>query len=207
MIRAMSYKLLTLLLALTLLVGCGNQKADGDPELEGVGKFTYSISGGFASLSVVFENLALDAGARIPLTRPAGAFIELMPDFFSNGILFKISVPLASLLPGGTGLPIVGLPDGRPIPGVTLGSLGAIAVNVPVLGQLVLYMGTDVYGIFIPLVFPKLGVMISVKIRDERGNLLGIIFGIPKTAKGQISGVLFLFPVEGSGTQETMSFL
>lgn len=194
-------KLMFVGLSLVLVAGCGKKRAEGDAGIEGVGKFDFRVTNGQASLSVVFEKLKIDAGVRIPLNKPAGAFIEITPDFHSVGTLFKISVPLASLVEGSQGLPIVGLPDGRPIPGVRDGALGAVAVDLPVIGESYLYMGADVYGIFLPLEIPNISYIVSSMIRDEKGNVLGTIYGVPKGSRGTISGILFLFPLE-TGTQD-----
>jgi hypothetical protein len=185
-------------LALASLPACGKRNASGDSKIDGLGKFQFSMDRGNASLSVVFEDLSIDAGARIPLARPAGAFIELGPDFQSGGTLLVLSVPVSGLLQGGNGLPLFGLPDGRPLPGVRNGVLGAVSVQLPILGYSVLYMSEDAYGVFFPLNLPNLPVMISTRMRDERGNVLGVIYGIPKGSRGSVSGVLFLFPVEGA---------
>lgn len=192
---------LSLLVCMQLfLAGCGDKSADGDAGIDGLGKFHFGISSGRAVLSVVFENLVIDAGARIPLTRPEGAFVELSPDFNSAGMLFVFSVPLASLIKGNGDLPQFGLPDGRPLPGVTNGVLGAMALSLPVLGNTFLYLGADAFGIFFPLRLPNLPAMVRTNIRDEKGNILGVIFGIPEGSSGSISGIFFLFPVEGSSS-------
>lgn len=190
---------------MVLFSACGNKNVSGDTGLDGLGKFTYTIVNGRASLSVVFENLHIDQGATIPLSRPTGAFIELAPDLKTLGTLFMISVPIASLFEGHGDLPQVGLPDGRPIPGVKNGTMGALTANLPVLGTVFLYMGADAFGIFFPIPLPKLPGMVSLKIKDSKGNLIGILSGIPKGAKGTISGALFLFPVEGSSSASLIS--
>lgn len=198
--------LLAMLLCLTALFpSCKQKKVSGEAGLDGMGTFTYAIAKGRASVSVVFEDLHLDQGVTIPLSRPVGAFVELAPDLKTMGTLFMISVPLESLFQGTGDLPWVGLPDGRPIPGVTNGVLGALTVNLPVLGTIFLYMGTDVFGIFFPIPLPTLPAMVSFKISDEKGNLLGVLYGIPKSAKGAVSGALFLFPVEGSRSSGLLS--
>ncbi|MCO5142471.1 MAG: hypothetical protein M9962_05205 [Oligoflexia bacterium] len=201
-------KVIKILLAgfcLSFLFSCGNRNGSGDGGIEGVGSVLYSISGGNANFSVVFENIQIDAGARIPLNKPAGAFIEIAPDFQSAGTIFKISVPLSSLFNGGGNLPVIGLPDGRPLPGVKSGALGVLPITLPTFGTTFFYWGADVFGIFFPINLPDLPFMVSSKIKDERGNLLGVIWGIPKSGRGTSSGVLFLFPVEGSKGEKFLS--
>lgn len=183
-------------LFILLLNGCGSSKqAGGDAGIPGLGVFDFRVNGTEASLTVIFENLNLDVGGRIPLQRPQGAFIEIGPDFQSGGSLVKLSVPVASLLQNHGDLPQVGLPDGRALPGVKSGVLGAVAVELPGLGLTYLYLSADAFGVFYPVDLPTLPVMASSKIKDEKGNLLGLIYGIPKSGRGTSSGVLFLFPV------------
>jgi hypothetical protein len=188
---------LCFLAALILLPACGNQSGSSEPGIKGVGKFTYSVSAGRAYLSVVFESLSMDVGARVPLSKPEGGYIELSPDFQSAGTLVAVSVPLSSLFKDHRDLPVVGLPDGRAIPGVRGGALGAAAVELPVIGLSYFYLSADAYGIFFPVNLPDVPVLVSSKVKDDKGNLLGIIWGIPKNGKATQSGVLFLFPVDG----------
>jgi hypothetical protein len=188
--------LLSLGLVILTLSGCA-RKADGDMPIDGLGTFQYSVVNGTASLSVVFEKLHVDAGARIPIQQLEGAFVELAPDFQSGGTIFKVAVPLMSLFHGSENLPVVGLPDGRPIPGVRDGALGAFAMNLPVIGPTYFYQGADAFGLFFALDLPNLPVMVSSNIRDEKGNIIGVIYGVPRGTKGTVSGVLFLFPLEG----------
>lgn len=192
-------RVILFLLGFLLLPACGQYSGSGDGNIEGVSKYSFTVANGRATLAVVFDKLKIDAGVRIPLQRPADGYIEMGPDFNSGGTLFVISAPLASLLGGNGDLLQVGLPDGRPIPGVYNGVIGAVAVKLPLFGISYLYLGSDVYGIFLPLELPNVPVIVTTKMRDEKGNIIGIISGIPKGSKGQISGVLFLFPVEGSG--------
>jgi hypothetical protein len=195
--RSLSVCLILLLGVMT--TSCADKAAEGDGGVDGVGEFKFGVSNGWASLSVVLEDFNIDVGGVIPLGRPQGAFVEISPNFLGAGTLFKIAVPLASLLQGNGDLPQVGLPDGRPLPGVKNGVLGVVAVDLPALGRVFLYLGQDVFGIFFPISLPKSPVMVKVGIRDEKGNLLGTLFGIPK-GSGSVSGALFLFPVEGTSS-------
>ena len=188
--------LLLCLFMVPLLASCGKTQAGGSTDIKGVTKYDFRISSGRAVLSVVFSEINLDGGVRIPLARPKDGFIEMGPNF-GGGTLFVISTPLTSLL-NNQGLPYLPLPDGRAIPGVYNGALQGLAVQLPVLGLTYLYMGEDVFGLFIPLELGSLPVVVTLRIRDEFGNILGILSGIPKGNTGKVSGVLFLFPVEGT---------
>jgi hypothetical protein len=192
---------------LSSLTGCGKKSASGDASsIDGVKKYDFQIKDGRATLVVTLADVHMDAGARIPLTRPAGAFIEIGPDFASGGSFFMISTPLMSLT-NNSGLPMVGLPDGRPLPGIVAGAVQGTAVQLPIFGYTYLYMGDDVFGLFIPLELGKLPVTVKLSIRDEMGNLLGMLFGIPRGNTGHVSGLLFLFPMEGTSTAKNLARL
>lgn len=195
--RGLIRLVVTVMLGLNL-AACGPTSAKGGSSgINGLGGYKLDIANGYARLSIVFENLQADVGARIPLQRPANAYIEIGPDFNSNGTLFVITVPAASLFQGTDGLPLAGLPDGRPIPYIRNGLLGATQVNLPLFGTTYLYLAADVFGIFIPVNLPDVPVMVTTRIRDEGGNVLGALVGIPKGRTGWISGILFLFPIDG----------
>lgn len=187
------------------LMSCGKRSSSGSPGVEGVKNYTFNYGGGNARLSILFANLKIDGGAVIPLSQPAGATIEIGPDFMSEGTLFVITVPLSSLAGNTGGLPLLGLPDGRPIPDVVTGSVNGSVVNLPLFGPSFLYMGKDVFGLFLPVNLPNTFAIVRVKMKDEAGNLLGAFYGIPKMGSKTISGVLVLIPVEGSGASKTLA--
>lgn len=183
-----------------LLCSCGSGGATGDPGIQGVSKYDFRFSNGAIRLSVVFTELKVDAGATIPLAKPTGSTIEIGPDFNSGGTLFAVTVPVAGLAQlNPIGLPILGLPDGRPIPDVINGALTGNLVNLPLFGLSYLYMSKDVFGIFLPVTLPSINAIVRVKMRDEAGNILGVFYGIPKVGDKTFSGVLVLIPVDGSG--------
>lgn len=196
------YRIIAVFILSISLTACGTRLASG-LAVPGVKNYEFSIQNGQARLSVVFPSFNIDAGARIPLGKPAGAFVELSPDFESGGMLFIISAPLASLLNGG-GLPTMGLPDGRALPGVRGGVLPATGLALPAIGTTILYMGRDVFGLFIPVNLGSLPLTVTVKIRDQQGNLMGTVAAIPKGFTGRISGVLFLFPIEGTAAASAL---
>ena len=198
-------RLVAIVVALLFLqTGCAPKNSSGDSEIPGVGKFDFTIIDGRANFAVVFSALKIDAGARLVIPGMPQSYIELSPDFESGGMLFVTSVAIAELFKNNSGLPNLGLPDGRPIPGTREGFLPARVVQLPVFGTSVFYQGRDIFGIFVPIEFGPLPVNITTRMRDEMGNLLGVITAVAKGAKQQVSGALFLFPVEGSSSQKML---
>lgn len=198
-----------LALSMLLFSACGSREGEGAAgEVPGVEDFFFSMERGRATLSVVFTDLRVDAGLQVPLGTIRDSYIELSPDFQSNGMLFQVSVSLRQLFSGGENLARFGLPDGRPIPHIRSGSLLGRLIDIPVFNWGVLYQEEDIFGIFLPLNLNLLPLNVTVRMRDEFGNLLGVFTAIAKGDDEDISGVLFLFPVEGStGEREIMRSL
>lgn len=203
MLRGMIASWAMIVVALLSVVGCKN--GSGNPGIEGVSQYDFRFVSGNIRFSIVFSNLKMDAGAVIPLARPRGATIELGPDFTSGGTLFVVSAPIASLINADTnGLPLLALPDGRAIPDVVAGSLTGAAVTLPLFGLSYIYIGKDVFGLFLPINLPKTNFIVRVRMHDEANNTLGLFYAIPKSKAREISGVLALLPVEGGSAAQRM---
>ena len=192
-----------------LLSACGSKEGGGEAgEVPGVGDFFFSMERGRAVLSVVFTKLNVDAGLQVPLGSIRNSYIELSPDFESGGMLFQVSVSIRHLLFHGDNLPQLGLPDGRFIPHIRSGSLPGRVVDIPVFSWGVLYQAEDIFGLFLPVNLDPLPLNVTVRMRDAFGNLLGVFTAVARGKEEHVSGVLFLFPVEGStGERELLRSL
>lgn len=189
---------------LFLQTGCGTKNSTGNGQVEEIGKFDFNITGGRASLSVAFPKLTIDAGTRIPLRGlSANSYIELGPDFESGGLLFVASVALTDLA-NNNSLQSLGLPDGRLIPGTRSGVLPARVVGLPLFGNSLFYQGGDVFGLFLPIDLGALPVNITTRMRDQAGNIVGVLTAVAKGAKNGVSGALFLFPVENTLSEKVL---
>ncbi len=192
-----------LLLTTALLVSaCGNDRSSsGDGSVDGVGGFQFSIESGSARLSVAFTGLNIDNGVRVPIFGRGESYIEIGPDFESGGSLFVAHASLKEIFGNRKNLLKWGLPDGRPIPGIRSRYLPARVLKLPLFGNSLLYQGKDIFGIFLPVSLPLHGINISVKMRDQFGNLLGVFTAVAKAGDETSSGALFLFPVDSADTE------
>lgn len=197
--------LLTLTGAALLVAGCGK----GAGKIPGLDHFNAQVLEKNLSVSFVSSTLQTDIGLSLPIPGLDGATLGLGPDLQSDGTLFQFTIPLASLLKGTQSLPLSGLPDGRPLPGIIRGKLPRWDIMARDT-RVSLYLSVDAFGLFIPLTFldqagATLPFMVNVPIRDDRGNTLGKAFALPAASSGKGSGIFVLIPAPGSSAraQET----
>jgi hypothetical protein len=186
-------------LAIVLQLGLASPAKASIPGLE---NFHIGIVSGRLLVSFVAEQLVWDYGLTVPIPWLPGATMSVGPDLYSMGTLFQFQCPLEDLVNHGKPLPKLGLPDGRVLPDVRDGALPRWDVPIRKL-VLSLYLGTDVFALFVPLQFLDdqglgLPVMITVPIEDEHGNLLGKVYAVPSNVSGKGSGLFLLLPYLGS---------
>lgn len=181
--------------------GCGSGR-----KVPGLESFHADVMQSRLYVSFVSTTLKWDAGLTVPIPGLDDSTVSVAPDLNSAGTVFQFVIPLATLLNGGRALPLRGLPDGRGIPDIAGGMLPRWDFDVGSSGgskfSASAYLSDDVFGLFIPLKFKtKKGVglpfLISVEIKDERGNLLGKAYAIPQNLSGEGSGLLILLPFLG----------
>jgi hypothetical protein len=154
-------------------------------------------------LHVSFVSSTLQWGGAITLPIPGldDASISVAPDYFSKGTRFQFAIGLKALLEQDKPLLLSGLPDGRPLPDITDGVLPRWDGEIKGF-PLSLYLSRDAFGIFIPLSFTAGGVslpmMISLAIKDERGNILGKAYAVPNNIHKKGSGLFILLPYLGA---------
>ena len=197
-VRAAGASLLLVMMGVSGATGCGK----GAGKIPGLEHFSAQILEQSLSVSFVSTTLLTDAGITLPIPGLDGAIVGLGPDLQSNGTLFQFSIPLKSLLKSDGSLPVTGLPDGRPLPGIIKGVLPRWDFMAD-RTRVSLYLSQDAFGLFVPLTFldhtgATLPMTISVPIRDERGNLLGKAFALPPSLSGAGSGIFVLIPAPGS---------
>lgn len=188
-------------LACLWIGGCGK----GAGKIPGLEHFNAQILEKQLSVSFVSTVLNTDIGLSFPIPGLEGATLGLGPDLQSDGTLFQFTIPLKSLLKGTQGVPLSGLPDGRPLPGVITGRLPRWDFTAD-RTQVSLYLSSDAFGLFVPLRFldqagTTLPFTVSVPIRDDRGNPLGKAFALPAASSGKGSGIFVLIPAPGSSAR------
>lgn len=154
-------------------------------------------------MTIVFNTIDFDGGIRIPLhpQKMPNSYIEVGPDFASNGLLMVLAVDVADIavLTGGAIIPLdpLTLPGGRPLPGVSQGFLPGLAVSVPRWKNTTFYVGKTVFGAFIPLPIPLSQIVGTFRFFDSRGNRIGNLSIVGKDEQGANSGVLLLINISG----------
>ncbi|MBL7717036.1 MAG: hypothetical protein JNL01_16345 [Bdellovibrionales bacterium] len=178
--------------------GCGRGKG----KIPGLDRISVQVLEGRLYASFVAKKLQWDVGITFPIPGLPDSSFAVAPDFASNGTLFQIQVPLASLAraaaPGV--LPWLGLPDGRALPDVSYGVLPRWDFHVGAL-RISAYLSPEVFGIYIPLplnlpVGTSLPFYLSFPVTDEKGNRLGKGYAVPPGPSGE-AGVLLLLTVGG----------
>jgi hypothetical protein len=187
----MTKPLAVILTCALALSGCGKGKK-GVPGLE---NFHAGVLQKNLYVSFVATTLQWDQGITVPIPGLDDATLSVAPDLQSSGTVFQFSIGLEALLGGGKPLPVSGLPDGRALPDVQGGALPRWDADVRGL-KLSLYLSDDAFAIFVPLGI-KPPWLVSVRIEDERGNLLGKAYAIPSNVGGSGSGLFILLPYLG----------
>lgn len=197
--------MLCVLFSLTCLSSCGK----GQKKVPGLENFHVSVLSGRLYTSFLSTSLNWDTGITMPVPGIDDSEFSFSPNLEGEGTIFQFSVGIASLLHNGKQLPVAGLPDGRALPDIRGGGLPRW--DVPVKNILLsIYLSDDAFGLFIPIVFKnKSGVtlpwMVSTRIEDERGNLLGKAYALPPNINGTGSGLLILLPYLGGAPQNGSS--
>ncbi len=156
-------------------------------------------------ISAVFENIQIDGGLRYNIPKYKYSFLEISPDVASTGTLMQVSISLKDIVDGGLdGLDPQKLPGGRPLPGVSGGALPAVAFSVEKFNNMSLYVGKDVFGIFLPAAVGIDGAMASFRyyVGDKAAGTISLI---GKDANGENSGVLLLLNMKGQIKSQMMN--
>jgi hypothetical protein len=197
----------TTALALALTVGvssCG--KGTGkNVHIDGVVGPKVAFINDTFTMTVVLTNVSIDQGLRIPIPKLPNSYVEVGPDLQSNGFLISLGIAvqdLVSLLKGKIDLvdPLT-LPGGRALPGVVAGYLPGIAVEVPQWDHMVFYMGTNVFGAFVPVKIPLQNYMATFRFYDDSGDQIGNISVVGEDTNKANSGFLLLVDIAGKVAQ------
>jgi len=184
---------LTVAMAITL-TACGGSGKGVNTKIDGISGPDVELVNGRLVLSMVFNNLAIDGGATIPIPKYPNSSVQVGPDFQSAGTLLVLTVSVSDFIKDkGTAFNPQTLPGGRPLPSVAAGSLPAIAIQVPQLFNSVFYVGPEVLGFFVP--FQKLdlaGSILTFRFHTKAGEPVGVLGLVGSDAQGKNAGILAL---------------
>jgi len=189
----------TILIVLaTAACGKGSRK---NIKIEGVEGPTVNFIDNKLTMAVVLKEAQIDFGARIPVPYMPNSFLEVGPDFQSNGYLINVGVDprdVAALAKENVNILDPGaLPGGRPLPGVASGELPSLAVQVPKLENIVFYVGPTLLGVFVPVKLPWKDYMGTFRFYDGAGDAIGNISVVGQDTQGLNSGFLLLINLRG----------
>jgi len=191
---------LAALMAITLSA-CGGSSTGQNTVIAGITGPDMEVVNGRLILSMVFQNVAINAGATIPIPKYPNSSIQIGPDFQSAGTLLVLTIAVSDFLSDkGTFFNPQTLPGGRPVPGIAAGVVPAIAIQVPQLMNMVLYVGPAVIGVFVP--FAKLnmqGAIVSFRFYNKAGAAVGMLSLVGSDAAGQNAGILTLIQANLAG--------
>ena len=119
-----------ILIALSLIfTSCGKSKSK--LEIPGVKGPNVSLVGDNVLVDIVMENVHIEGGARYSIPQYNNSYLEVSPDLESDGTLLAFSVSLDDIFGDNVQrLDPKTLPGGRAIPGVSSGTLPAVAFSV-----------------------------------------------------------------------------
>lgn len=180
--------------ALTLFFSTSCLEQGKLPKVPGINGPNLNVQDGRIKLSVGFERIRLPGGATLPIPKMDNSTVTFGVDL-NGGSFIKVDFDPKDL--EGDDLkfpPPEKLPDGRDFPFKIEGTLPVIAVNLPRVLDMTLYMGDSYFGFFIPINLPpkldfKTDVSIDLVIN---GKSLGAIAWMSKRSSQDISGLVLM---------------
>jgi hypothetical protein len=178
--------------------GCG-AGSNKNPSVAGVDGPTVNYVDNVLTFSMTIQSLSFDQGIRLPVPNMPNSYLEVGPNFQSNGLLISIGLAAADLkaLVKVDTLDPTTLPGGRPLPGVVAGELPGVAVTVPKWDNVVFYVGPQVFGIFVPVKIPLAKYIGTFRFYDGAGDQVGNISVVGEDSSGLNSGILLLINLAG----------
>ena len=185
---------LSMIFTLGFVSSCGNNSGK-NIEIAGVKGPNVSLLQDNLLVSMVFENVQMDGGLRYNIPKYKYSYLEVSPDAETNGTLMTISISLQDLVGGGLDqLDPQKLPGGRNLPGVSTGSLPAVAFSIEKFNNMSFYLGKDVFGIFVPATVGVDGAIASFRYYVG-SKAAGTISLVGNDSNGENAGILLMLNI------------
>jgi hypothetical protein len=195
-------------LALATALGassCGTGTGAGNVQIQGVQGPDVSFVNNTFIMTVVLTQVSLNEGVTIPIPKLPNSYLEVGPDLQSNGMLISLGLSITDLVNLSNGKILLvdplTLPGGRALPGVVAGYLPGEAIEVPSWDNMVFYMGTNVFGAFIPVKIPIQNYEATFRFFDSTNTQIGNISVVGEDTSGKNSGFLLLIDIAGKVAQ------
>ncbi len=179
-----------------LFTSCGDSGTNVTiPGLQGP---TVVINGNQVLVSMILENLVIDGGLRYNIPAHPSSYLEIGPDLLSGGTLVSFSFDINDVLNGELrGFDPQSLPGGRALPGVSTGSLPALAFSIERLHNVSIYYGPTAFGVFVPANIGVNGAMASFRYYID-GKRMGNVTIVGADDNGENAGVLLLLDMNAT---------
>lgn len=194
-VRRMSYLLIAG--ALFFSAACGDNQRD-NLKIEGIDGPHIALHQDQILITTVFENISIDGGLRYNLPKFENSYVEVGPDLQSDGTLMAVNISISDLL--GDIADILDpqtLPGGRALPGVSGGSLPALAFTIKKWNNVTIYVGKDIFGVFYPFNLDIDGAIATFRfyIGEKKAGNISLV---GKDNAGENSGVLLLLEMDAT---------
>jgi len=156
---------------------------------------TVTTSTNQITISATFQNITITGGpATVAIPSMPNSNVEISAGANGQGVLLQANISASDVvkLAGGNTLPPQELPGGRPLPGVAAGELPAIAVQIPQLDNIVVYVGPTVLGMFVPVTFQVDQIIGTYDFYGSNGTNIGQISMVGEDNNGKNSGFLLM---------------
>jgi hypothetical protein len=153
-------------------------------------------------ITMIMSNLQIEGGGRIPIPKYENSYMELSPDLQSGGTMLAFYISLQDIFGGKVDqLDPQTLPGGRNLPGVPSGRLPASAFTIESLSNTTVYLGSSVFGLFVPM--KKVGMQGTIATFRfyTGGNRAGNISIVGSDENGENSGILLLLDMNATTTK------
>jgi hypothetical protein len=182
-----------------LLTSCGSGTSGKNMSIPGLNGPNVVLLGDDILINVVFENMTVEGGARYNIPKYPNSYVELSPDLESDGTLLAFSVSLDDIFGDEVKrLDPLTLPGGRAIPGVSSGTLPAVAFSIEKLKNVGFYIGPQIFGVWIPLNKLSMpGAMITTRFYTG-SKRVGNLSLVGEDANGENAGIFLALSVSKS---------
>lgn len=181
-----------------ICISCGSGKNSRNLSIPGVDGPSVTLNQDSVIISIVYENLNIEGGLRYMIPKYSHSFIEISPDLQSSGTLMAVSIDLDDVFSEQLNqLDPLTLPGGRPLPGITSGSLPGLAFSIEKFKNIGLYLGQNVFAIWVPVKGLNMnGAIITTRFYADKLRL-GNLSLVGEDENGENSGFLLMLDLKG----------
>ena len=152
----------------------------------------------FIYITALFDNLQVLGGLRYVIPKYPNSYLEVGPDFESNGTLMSIAIAFKDLGSGKlNNLDPQTLPGGRPLPGIRGGKLPSIAFSIEKFNNIHIYAGNKFLGVFLPM--PSLDIdhlILTYRFNLDNGTRAGNFSIVGQDKNGENGGALLMLSLK-----------